>query len=148
MISLYLGSLISHINVFVLQSELQIPPLKWEMSQPSSMFAARDIIQTILGTFFLGHPVVVLWDMRHVYYLCVVYKTMSFVREKKCSFSISFRKSKTIRNACLKSMNEAENKDWIKPKKSVNCTKSQKSREKTLFQISIKARNFSYTQKY
>ena len=27
------------------------------MSQPSSMFAARDISQTILGTFFLGHPV-------------------------------------------------------------------------------------------
>ena len=27
------------------------------MSQPSSMFVARDIIQTILGAFFLGHPV-------------------------------------------------------------------------------------------
>ena len=27
------------------------------MSQLSSMFAAGDIIQTILGTFFLGHPV-------------------------------------------------------------------------------------------
>ena len=27
------------------------------MSQSSSMFVAGDIIQTILGAFFLGHPV-------------------------------------------------------------------------------------------
>ena len=27
------------------------------MSQPSSMFVAGDISQTILGAFFLGHPV-------------------------------------------------------------------------------------------
>ena len=27
------------------------------MSLPSNMFVARDIIQTILRTFFLGHPV-------------------------------------------------------------------------------------------
>ena len=26
----------------------------------SSMFVAGDIIQTILGTFFLGHPVLIL----------------------------------------------------------------------------------------
>ena len=29
------------------------------MSQPSSMFVAGDISQTILGAFFLGHPVVI-----------------------------------------------------------------------------------------
>ena len=27
------------------------------MAQPSSLFVGRDILQTILGTFFLGHPV-------------------------------------------------------------------------------------------
>ena len=43
---------------FVLQTELKIPPFKWDMAQPSSLFVGRDILQTILGTFFLGHPVV------------------------------------------------------------------------------------------
>ena len=43
---------------FVLHTELQIPPFKCDMSQPSSMLVAEDIIQRILGTFFLGHPVV------------------------------------------------------------------------------------------
>ena len=33
------------------------PPIKCNMSQPSSMFVAGDICQTILGAFFLGHPV-------------------------------------------------------------------------------------------
>ena len=33
------------------------PPFKWDMSQASSMFVAGDIIQKILGAFFLGHPV-------------------------------------------------------------------------------------------
>ena len=54
---LYLGSLILCRNVFLLQTELQIPPFKWDMSQPSSMFVAGDISPTILGAFFLGHPV-------------------------------------------------------------------------------------------
>ena len=57
LLCLYLGSLISCRNVSVLQTELQIPPFKGDMSQPSSMFAAGDISQTILGAFFLGHPV-------------------------------------------------------------------------------------------
>ena len=55
MFCLYLGSLILCKNVFVLQTELQIPPFKWDMSQPSSMFVAGNIIQTILGAFF-GTP--------------------------------------------------------------------------------------------
>ena len=45
---------------FVLQTELKIPPFKWDMAQPSSLFVGRDILQTILGTFFLGHPVEIL----------------------------------------------------------------------------------------
>ena len=57
MFCLYLGSLISYRNVFVLQTALQIPFFKWDMSQPSSMFVAGDIIKKILGAFFLGHPV-------------------------------------------------------------------------------------------
>ena len=51
--SFYLGRLISYRNIFILQTELQILPFKWDMSQLSSMFVARYIIQTILGTFFL-----------------------------------------------------------------------------------------------
>ena len=29
------------------------------MAQPSSLFVGRDILQTILGTLLLGHPVYV-----------------------------------------------------------------------------------------
>ena len=34
------------------QTDLQVPPFKWDKSQPYSMFVAGDVIQTILGTFF------------------------------------------------------------------------------------------------
>ena len=42
----YLSFLISYRNFFVLQTELWIPLFKWNMSQPSSMFVAREIRQT------------------------------------------------------------------------------------------------------
>ena len=38
------------------------------MSQLSSMFTVRDIIQTILGAFFLGHPVDKLYELDQVSY--------------------------------------------------------------------------------
>ena len=55
-----LGSLISQRYFFPLQAELQIPPFKLDMSQPSSMFVAGDISQTILDacpwTPCMGYP--------------------------------------------------------------------------------------------
>ena len=56
-IFLFLGFLMSYRNLFVHQTELWIPPFKWNMSQPSILFVTGDTIQTILDAFFLGHPV-------------------------------------------------------------------------------------------
>ena len=52
LICLYLGSQISYRKV-VLQTKLWIPPFQWIMSQPSSMFAAREIKQKLRFIFFL-----------------------------------------------------------------------------------------------
>ena len=54
LLCLYLGSLISCRNVSVLQTELQIPPFKWDMSWSSSMFSAQYIIQPILETYLVA----------------------------------------------------------------------------------------------
>ena len=56
LLCLYFSSLISLRKVFVLQTELWIPPFKWIMSEPSSMFMVREIKQK-LRRIFSGHPV-------------------------------------------------------------------------------------------
>ena len=55
---LYLSSLISYRKVFVLQTELWIPPFKWIMSQPSRVFMTREIKQK-LRYIFLWTPCII-----------------------------------------------------------------------------------------
>ena len=43
----YLSFLILYRNVFVLQTELWITPFKWHMSEPTSIFIAREMKQTM-----------------------------------------------------------------------------------------------------
>ena len=60
------------------------------MSQPSSMFVAGDVIQTILRTFFLGHPVQgsCLRQCKIVRQLLVVFKSSDAKKSLFYSFSI------------------------------------------------------------
>ena len=60
------------------------------MSQLSSMFAAGDIIQTILGTFFLGHPVSKLGCLQETraqyFHFLSSYSNFKFWKEKQLFF--------------------------------------------------------------
>ena len=55
MFCFYLGSLISYRKVFVLQTDLWIPPFKWTIPQPSIMSVAREKSKNC--GYFFGHPV-------------------------------------------------------------------------------------------
>ena len=51
LICLYLRFLIVYIKVFVFQTKLWISPFKWIISQPFSMFVAREIKQKLRHKF-------------------------------------------------------------------------------------------------
>ena len=61
-ICLYLDSLILYRKVFVLQTELLVPPFKGNKSQPSSMFVAREMKQKLLHIVF-RHIVTLFWNI-------------------------------------------------------------------------------------
>ena len=70
LICAYLSFLISYRNVFVLQTELWIPLFKWNMSQPSSMFVAREIRKTsnfkthvcpVFKSSEIWYPILICW---------------------------------------------------------------------------------------
>ena len=73
LICLYVGSRISYRKVFVLQTKLCIPPFQWIMSNPSSMFVAREIKQKLPRKFnerFFASPFIfryryISWNIKY-----------------------------------------------------------------------------------